>query len=395
MADASTREFTGTIGRKMTDKKAPIQSLIIICLLALLVLVFYLAAFNQVNRTTSQDIAVDREETFNWRLVTTWPKGFPGLGTAPENFARLVQDMSGGRLNITVYGAGEIVGALEVFDAVSAGSVEMGHGAAYYWKGKVPAAQFFTSIPFGMNAQEYNGWLHHGGGLSMWRELYEPFKLVPFAGGNTGVQMGGWYNREINTVDDLSGLKMRIPGLGGEVLNRAGGTTVNIPGGELYTSLKTGVIDATEWVGPYNDLAFGFHEVAEFYYYPGFHEPGASLEFVVNADALATLPADLRSIVEGAARAINQDMLDEYTASNNAALQELVEVHGVKLRRMPTPVFNHLYQIAQTVYAETAASDSDFARVWESYRAFQLSVERYHAISEEAYYEQRREAEQQ
>ena len=377
----------------MTIRKASLQTITILILLALLVVVFYVAAFRHVDTTTSQHISSDREQTFTWRLVTTWPKGFPGLGTAPENFAQLVDDMSAGRLKITVYGAGEIVGALEVFDAVSSGSAEMGHGAAYYWKGKTPAAQFFTAIPFGMNAQEYNGWLHHGGGLAMWRELYAPFNLVPYAGGNTGVQMGGWYNREINTIDDLVGLKMRMPGLGGEVLNRAGGTTVNIPGGELYTALKTGVIDATEWVGPYNDLAFGFHEVAEYYYYPGFHEPGASLEFIVNADALATLPDDLQHIVEGAARAINQDMLDEYTASNNAALRELVDVHGVKLRRLPTPVFNHLYDIAQTLYVETAAANSEFAKVWASYSEFQNNVERYHEISEEAYYQQRREAE--
>lgn len=361
-----------------------------VAFLSLSVALFYARAFQPSTVVTQgQNQIAETDSTYEWRLVTTWPKEFPGLGTAPENFARLVREMTDGEINITVHGAGEIVGALEVFDVVSSGAVEMGHGAAYYWKGKSPAAQMFTSIPFGMNAQEYNGWLHYGGGLTLWRELYAPFNLVPFAGGNTGVQMGGWYNREINSIEDLQGLKIRMPGLGGEVINRAGGSTVNIPGGELYTSLKTGVIDATEWVGPYNDLAFGFHEVAEYYYYPGFHEPGASLEFIINKELWASLPPRLQAIIEVATRAVNQDMLDEYTARNQAALDELVNRHGVKLRRMPSEVFEHLHDIAMEVYRETAEQNSDFAKVWESYRQFQSSAARYHGISEEAYYQER------
>ncbi len=234
-------------------------------------------------------------QTYKWKLVTTWPKNYPGLGTAPENFAKKVAAMSGGRLQIKVYGAGQLVPAFEVFDAVSQGTAEMGHGAAYYWTGKSKATGFFTSVPFGLNAQEMNGWLHYGGGLELWRELYEPFNLIPFAGGSTGVQMAGWFNREINSMEDIKGLKMRIPGLGGDVITRAGGISVTMPGGELYTSMQTGVIDATEWVGPYNDLAFGFHQVAKYYYYPGWHEPGPILELIVNQDAFATLPADILS----------------------------------------------------------------------------------------------------
>ena len=273
------------------------------------------------------------EQTFQWKLVTTWPKNFPGLGLAPENFAKNVERMSNGRLKIKVYGAGQLVPALEVFDAVSQGTAEIGHGAAYYWKGKIPASVFFTAVPFGLNAQEMNAWLHYGGGLELWREVYEPFNLIPFAAGNTGVQMAGWFNREIKSMDDIRGLRMRIPGLGGEVISRAGGLAVNIPGGELYTSMQTGVIDATEWVGPYNDLAFGFHQVAKYYYYPGWHEPGPTLELIINKQAYASLPDDLQSIVEVAARAANQDMLDEYTARNNAALVELVETHGVQVKK--------------------------------------------------------------
>lgn len=363
----------------------------ILVLLCTTVALFYALAFSSsVAPPTQDETAESNQPLYQWRLVTTWPKEFPGLGMAPENFANLVNRMSNGRIEIQVFGAGEIVGALEVFDTVSSGAAEMGHGAAYYWKGKSQAAQFFTSVPFGMTAQEYNGWLHYGGGLELWRDIYQRFNLVPFAGGNTGVQMGGWYKREINQIEDLQGLKIRMPGLGGEVINRAGGTTVNIPGGELYTSLKTGVIDATEWVGPYNDLAFGFYEVADYYYYPGFHEPGASLEFIINQDVWNELPSDVQAIIEGAARAINQDMLDEYTARNNAALEELVNEHGVQLRRMPPEVFQHLKTISFELYDEISAQDEEFANVWQSYRRFLEGVENYHSISEEAYYEERR-----
>ncbi len=339
--------------------------------------------------TGPREISKAGEAEYQWKMVTTWPKNFPGLGLAAENFSRLMNDMSNGRFQVRVYGANELVPALGVFDAVSSGSVEMGHGAAYYWKGKISAAPFFTSVPFGLNAQEMNGWLSYGGGLELWREVYAPFNLIPFAAGNTGVQMAGWFNREINSVEDLKGLKMRIPGYGGEVLNRAGGTAVNIPGGELYTSLQTGVIDATEWVGPYNDLAFGFHEVAKYYYYPGWHEPGPTLELIVNKRAYESLPADLQAMVKAAAHYVNQDMLNEYTARNNAALRELVEKHGIQVRRLPDDVLKKLRTIAEEIYRETAAKDPAFAKVYRAYRQFAEQVGNYHKISEQAYYETR------
>ena len=331
-----------------------------------------------------------KQETFRWKLVTTWPKNYPGLGTGPEKFADLVERMSAGRLQVKVYGAGDLVPAFEVFDAVSQGTAEMGHGAAYYWKGKIPASPFFTAVPFGLNAQEMNGWIHYGGGMELWREAYAPFNLVPFAGGSTGVQMGGWFNKEINSMEDIKGLKMRMPGLGGEVISRVGGQSVTIPGGELYTSLQTNVIDATEWVGPYNDMALGFHQVADYYYYPGWHEPGAILEFIVNKEAFDSLPADLQAMVESATRTINQDMLDEYTARNNTALQELVEEHGVQLRAFPDEVLDGLRQATGEVLAEMAAADPQFKKVYESQEAFKQSVMEYHKISEEAMYDARR-----
>ena len=342
------------------------------------------------DKTAPSGVA-EKQQYFKWKLVTTWPKNYPGLGTAPENFAKKVDAMSNGRLQIKVFGAGQLVPAFEVFDAVSQGTAEMGHGASYYWTGKSKAAAFFTSVPFGLNAQEMNGWLHYGGGLELWRELYSGFNLVPFAAGNTGVQMAGWFNREINSMDDIKGLKMRIPGMGGDVITRAGGVSVTIAGGELYTAMQTGVIDALEWVSPYNDIALGFHQVAKYYYYPGWHEPGPTLELIVNKDALATLPADLQAIVETAARAVNQDMLDEYTARNNEALISLVETHGVQLRKLPDEVITELRSISAEMLEELA-DDSDISRrIAESVKAFQRQATAYHTISEEAYYQARKE----
>jgi TRAP-type mannitol/chloroaromatic compound transport system substrate-binding protein len=371
-----------------SSREKRLAPLIILVLVAALVAVIGLWSVDRAGRAAAVGSRTDQavqQETFQWKLVTTWPKNFPGLGNGAENFARYVEEMSAGRLTVKVYGAGELVPPFEIFDAVSQGVADAGHGAAYYWKGKIPASVFFTAVPFGFTAQEINGWLHHGGGLELWREAYAPANIVPFAGGNSGVQMAGWFNREINSVEDLKGLKMRIPGLAGEVFAAAGGTAVRIPGGELYTSLQTGVIDALEWVGPYNDLAFGFHEVARYYYYPGWHEPGSMLELIVNRDSLEALPEDLQAIVTYAARAANQEMLDEFTARNNAALKELVETHGVQLRRLPDDVLRALWEGSETAMQELVASDPLAARVHASFTSFYEGVRAYHRISEQAY----------
>ncbi len=325
------------------------------------------------------------ETRIEWKLVTTWPKGLPGLGSAPENFARRVGEMSNGRLTVRVYGAGEVVPPFEVFDAVSQGVAEMGHGAAYYWKGKIPSAVFYTAVPFGMTAQEMNGWLHYGGGLELWRELYAPFGVRPFAGGSTGVQMAGWFNRELKSASDLDGLKMRIPGLAGEVFAASGGTAVRLAGGEIYTSMQTGVIDAVEWVGPYNDRTLGLMEVAEYYYYPGWHEPGAMLEFTVNQAAFDRLPVDLQAIVEGAARATNQDMLDEFTARNNESLTTLLEEHSTKLRPLPDDVLDVLHSNAVIALEQLKEDDPMAQKISASYEVFLDGVRTYHEISERAY----------
>ena len=313
--------------------------------------------------TTESDI-------YKWKLITTWPKNLPGLGAAPERLAEKLRQMSNGRLDIKVYGSGELVGAFEVFDAVSQGAAEMGHGAAYYWVGKAAVAPMFATVPFGMNAQEMNSWLHYGGGMELWRELYARFNLVPFAAGNSGVQMAGWFNKEIRSLKDIKGLKMRIPGFGGEVLQRAGGIPVSLPGSEVYTALQTGVIDATEWVGPYNDLAFALHTVAKYYYYPGWHEPGPTLELILNREAYESLPRDLQVMIEVASRAINDDMLSEFTARNNASLETLVTEHGVELRPLPSDVVQKFRSLAQEVVKEAAKEDELSQRIYSSYMSF-------------------------
>ena len=328
-------------------------------------------------------------KTYKWRLVTSWPKNYPGLGMAPEKIADLVEEMSNGQMQITVYGAGEQVPAFGVFDAVSSGSHQMGHSGGYFWKGKVPAAQFFTSVPFGLTADEINAWVNRGGGLELWREIYEPFNIYPIPAGNTGTQMFGWFNKEINSLEDVKGLKMRIPGIGGEVLKEAGGIPVTLPGGELFTALQTGVIDATEWVGPYNDLTFGFHQAAKYYYYPGWHEPGPMLELLINMDAWNSLPKHLQVIIETATKAVNQDTLDEYLARNNQALTELVEVHGVELRKLPDDVIEEFRAISNEILSDLAEEDEVIGKVYDSYIEFKNNVTEYHKISEDSFIEAR------
>ena len=358
----------------------------VIGLTAMLVAVVALWTLDRVEGTSVTAVSGSGPvDVIEWKLVTTWPKGLPGLGAAPENFARRVNEASGGRLRIKVFGAGEIVPAFEVFDAVSRGVAEAGHGASYYWKGKIPASVFYTAVPFGMTAQEANGWLHYGGGLELWRELYAPFGVVPFAGGSTGVQMAGWFNIRLNDRTDLDGLKMRIPGLAGEVFDAAGGSAVRIAGGEVYTSMQTGVIDAVDWVGPYDARTLGLMEVAEYYYYPGWHEPGAMLETIVNADALAALPADLQAIVQVAARATNTDMLDDFTANNSESLQILLREFDTEVLPLPDDVMDALYESSQVAIQALVNSDPMAKKIAASYFDFAQKVRTYHEISERGY----------
>lgn len=325
------------------------------------------------------------DKVYKWKMVTTWPKNFPGLGVGANYFAEKLKEMSDGQIDVKVYGAGELVPAMECFDAVSNGTAELGHGAGYYWKGKTEAGQFFAAVPFGLTAQEMNCWFYAADGLELWKEAYEPFGLLPLAIGNTGVQMGGWFNKDINSVEDLKGLKMRVPGLGGEVLKRAGGTPVALPGGEIFTALQSGVIDATEWVGPYNDLAFGLYKVAKKYYYPGWHEPGTALETIINKEVFATLSPRLQRIVQDAARIANQQMLADFNANNGTALKALVEEHGVELKKFPDDVLKKLKEISDQVVAEVAEKDPMTKKVYESFIKFRDSQVAWAEISERAY----------
>ena len=335
-------------------------------------------------QTQQQGVSASAER-FSWKLVTTWLPNFPGLGTGVNTLARYIREMSAGRIEITIYAAGELVPAFEVFDAVSQGSAEMGHGAAYYWRGKSEAAQFFATVPFGLNAHEQNAWLYYGGGLDLWREVYEPFNLMPFPAGNTGVQMGGWFNRPIDGLADLNGLKMRIPGIGGEVLRRAGGTPVNLPLSEIFTALQTGSIDATEWVGPYNDVAIGLHQAARYYYYPGWQEPAPTLECIINRDAWNSLPEDLQAIVRVACQATTLDMISEFMARNATSLAQLQADENVELRKFPDDVLVGLKELSREVIEELAVDDPVFARVWDSCREFMAISQPWQAISEQAY----------
>lgn len=332
--------------------------------------------------------SIDPDQVFEWKMATSWPRDFPGLGVGAARLAEKIGQLSSGRLKVRLFAANELVPPFEVFDAVERGTVEMGHAAPYYWKGKVPACQVFAGVPFGMTAQELNGWIYYGGGLELWREAYAPFGIVPFPVGNSSMQMGGWFNRQINSLDDLQGLVMRIPGLGGEVLNRAGGTAISTPGAEIFTALQTGTIDATEWVGPYNDQAFSLPRAAKHYYYPGWHEPGTALEGIVNADALAALPPDLQQIVETACQAATMDMLSEFMARNGESLAQMRN-NGVDIRPFPDDVLAELKRISFEVMEEQAAADEMTGKAWTSFKEFGEIVRGWTDLSEKFYLNKR------
>lgn len=324
-------------------------------------------------------------ETHSWRMVTSWPPNFPGFGASANRLADRIGELSDGRIAIEVFAAGELIPAFEVFDTVARGNMQMGHSSPTYWRGTLPAAPIFSSVPFGMLSSEHKAWMDHGGGLELWREIYGAQGIVPFVAGNTGAQMGGWFKSEINSTEDLNGLKMRISGFGAEVIQRAGAVAVNLPGSELFTSLATGVIDATEWNGPFNDMAWGLHEVARFYYYPGWHEPSGVLEALISKDAFASLSPHLQTVIEAACRAEADYVVSEFAARNSEALKTLTEEHGVQLRRFPDDILSTLRRLSFEAMDELAASNADLARVYASYRTYADSIGAWHEISEGAH----------
>jgi TRAP-type mannitol/chloroaromatic compound transport system substrate-binding protein len=326
-------------------------------------------------------------KTYKWKMVTTWPPNFPVLQTGAERFAKRVNEATEGRITIDVFAGGELVPALGVFDAVSNGTVECGSAASYYWAGKCPAAQWFAAVPFGLNPQGMNSWFYGGDGLKLWEEAYAPFNLVARPQGNTGVQMGGWFRKEMKTMADWKGLKMRIPGLGGKVVAKAGGTVVLKPGAEIFTSLERGVIDATEWVGPMHDLRLGLYKAAEYYYYPGWHEPGTTLEVMFNKKVYDGLSKDLQIIIDAVAAETNIWSLSQFEAQNGAALIELIDKHNVKLRQFPEEMLQNLSKLSKEVVAEQAAKDKMATKVNDAFNAFKKQIGPWGTVSEKAYYD--------
>jgi TRAP-type mannitol/chloroaromatic compound transport system substrate-binding protein len=322
-----------------------------------------------------------------WRLSTTWTPALDIPQGSAEALARLVDEMSGGRFKIEVFPSDRIVPPLECFDAASKGTIEAFSAASYYWVAKDPAIQWFSTVPFGMNAEAMAAWYREGGGLKLWEEIYAGFNLVPRPGLSTGPQMAGWFRRKINTMADYKGLRMRMPGLGGQVVAKAGGTVALIPASEIYAALERGVIDASEWVGPHDDMKLSLHQTARYYYYPGWHEPGTTLEFGFNKKAYEALPVDLRRILDYAAATSQGFGRSEYEAKNAIALERLKsEFQGkVEILQLPAPVLRDLKKLASQVVKEESEKSPMARKVYASYTKFQAQHAGWSRISEGAY----------
>ncbi len=322
-------------------------------------------------------------------VVATWPRDFPGLGTGAQRLAARIDELTEGRIKVQYFAAGERVGAFDSFDEVASGNAQAYHAADYYWKGKHPGWAYFTSVPFGLTHNEHNAWLYHMGGQALWDELAGGFGLKCIAAGSTGVQMGGWFNKEIETADDLKGLKMRIPGLGGDVMAKLGASPVSLPGGQIYENLVSGAIDATEWVGPWNDFFMKFYEAAKYYYYPGMHEAGSTLAFGMNAKWWADLSKNDQAIITAACGEEHVFSMAEYNANNGTFLAKLVKEHGVQLREFSDEIYDSFGTAAEEVFTETRAHSDLANKIHESFAAARADVGGWMKLSEGAYYAQR------
>ena len=324
---------------------------------------------------------VKADETIVWKMAMSWPKQVPGVGVNGVRFAERVNQMSGGRINIKVFGAGELVPPLEVFDAVSRGAAELGHATPYYWQGKDQSFHFFTGVPFGLTQIEHTAWLRYGGGQELWEKAYQPFGVTPFYAGSSGTQAMGWFAKELKTLEDFKGLKMRIAGLGGEVLRRLGASVVMLPPTDIFSALQSGTIDAAEWVGPWNDLAFGLYKVVGNYYMPGFHEPGPALEVIVNSEKLKSLPEDLQAIIRDAALATSMDTMADFAYHNMMSLGSLLE-KGVTLRSLPDALTIAMARESAVVLKELGDSSPLAGEIYNSFIDFRQKASDYVMASE-------------
>ena len=340
-----------------------------------------------VTATTLSAPAALAGKKFTWRMVTSWPPGMPILQTGAERFAKLVNQLSDGDLTIEVSAGGELVPPLQVFDAVSQGMVQCYHSASYYWAGKHPATQWFTSVPFGMNSTGYNAWFHAGDGMKLWEELYAKFNLVPRPMGATSFQMGGWFNKKIEKVEDLKGLKLRFPGLAGKVYGKLGASVVLLPGSEVYTSLERGVIDATDWVGPFLDKRMGLNRVAKYYMFPGWQEPTGYTEVVFNKSAYDQLPKDLQGVVDAAAAQVTQIMLAEFDHENTKALIELKADPNIEMTAFPAEVLETFRKTSAAVLEEEADKAPMARKIHDNYKAFMAEWKQWAAVTDKMYYE--------
>jgi len=319
---------------------------------------------HQKKYDTTKRVNINRNKKTIIKLATSWPAHFPIMGIGVERFTQRIKDISSGSLEIKLYPKNTLVPALAVFDACSSGQIDAFHSGPYYWKGKNSAFSLYSGIPFGFTAEEINSWMLFGGGLDLWREQYAKYNLHPFMGGNTNIQMGGWFAKPINSLADMQGLKMRIPGLGGEVFAKMGVNPILLPAGEIYTSLERGVIDATEWVGPALDIKMGFYKVAP-YYYSGWHEPGSILELTFNQQFWKKLAFEHKSMIEVASSEMNSNMTYEFHSENIYALQKLKEL-DITLLQFPSDVIDAGKKALKDVVSELSEKNSDFERVYDS-----------------------------
>lgn len=340
------------------------------------------AANNAANTAANAAAQSSDLPSIEWQMATSWPVSLDTIFGGAEVFAQRVSAMTGGKFVITPRAAGELAPGTQVLDVVSEGAVQCGHTASYYYVGKSPVTAFGTSLPFGLTAQQQNAWLYEGGGLELLQQFYaDRFNVIQFPAGNTGAQMGGWFRKEINTVADLQGLKMRIPGLGGQVMAKLGVTVQVLAGGEIFAALETGAIDAAEWVGPYDDEKLGLNTVAEFYYYPGWWEPGPSLEVDINLDEWNSLPQEYQEIVKTAAFEANLIMLSRYDSRNNEALQRLVD-SGTQLRAYSDEILAAASEASEELYTEFSASDADFKNIYDQWTAFRTRIRSWNNLNE-------------